>query len=341
MGDRFTRDLCGVVGSGPGPDELAGVVSRAVAPWVPHDALRLVGTSPAIGLGLGSMSFWDRYEAGLRRALVIDRFRGHERSGGRTGSRARDGGGRPAWTMRQVLAAHGAGSELRLVLRDSRGVWGLLGLLRSEGGRQFDGVDAERVAQLGPGLLAALRTVVAGCPLVPSIPALPAGVIIVGPDHAIRWITPQAQAWLDQMWIPRAGGLPGWITETFTAGLSSSARKRARDPSVWRPLICSTPVIFQRWVALEGQLIGDADDGDVAVVVQAASRDLLLPSFCDWYGITPRERHVVELLPIGMAPKQIARHLNLSLYTVNDHLRAVYRKTNAEGRDHLTAALTA
>ncbi|MEV6734181.1 MULTISPECIES: helix-turn-helix transcriptional regulator [unclassified Streptomyces] len=36
----------------------------------------------------------------------------------------------------------------------------------------------------------------------------------------------------------------------------------------------------------------------------------------------------------------MARHLDLSPYTVNDHLKALFRKTGADGRDELIAALT-
>ena len=53
-----------------------------------------------------------------------------------------------------------------------------------------------------------------------------------------------------------------------------------------------------------------------------------------------RERRVLELLCRGAAPKQIARLLGLSAHTVNDHQKAVFRKTSAAGRDELMAAFT-
>ncbi|NML51602.1 helix-turn-helix transcriptional regulator [Streptomyces sp. R302] len=59
-----------------------------------------------------------------------------------------------------------------------------------------------------------------------------------------------------------------------------------------------------------------------------------------WYSLTPRERDVVTQLRTGASVKQIARRLGLSAYTVDDHLKAVFWKTGADGRDELGAALT-
>ncbi|MFF4726222.1 LuxR C-terminal-related transcriptional regulator [Streptomyces mirabilis] len=46
-------------------------------------------------------------------------------------------------------------------------------------------------------------------------------------------------------------------------------------------------------------------------------------------------RHALE----GLAAKNIARRLELSQHTVNDHSRAVYRKLGVSGREELFACL--
>ncbi|MEU7852255.1 helix-turn-helix transcriptional regulator [Nonomuraea sp. NPDC049141] len=360
--DRLARELYAAMGQGASPDELGEAISRAVSRWVSHDALRLVGTSPATGLGLGSFSFWHRYEPALIRALAMSRYLDGDPcrpaalarlpvpvglvGAGSGGSRCKQHGEGPCdlhgdRLTREVLLAHGAGCELRLLLRDSHGVWGLLGLIRSEGGRPFGAEDADRAVRLAPALLAALRRYVTVAPLTPSFPALPAGLIVIGADHAVRAVTPQARAWLAQMWTPGRCDLPDWLADTSMECLSLDTRTYARDPDSWRPRICAPAAIFGRWTVIEGQPLSPDGDGDVAIVIQAATGPLLLPSFCEWYGITPRERSVVELLHDGAAPKQIARRLDLSVHTVNDHLKAVFRKTGASGRDELMAALTA
>jgi DNA-binding NarL/FixJ family response regulator len=46
----------------------------------------------------------------------------------------------------------------------------------------------------------------------------------------------------------------------------------------------------------------------------------------DTYGLSPRERNVLELLSEGLPMKEIAAQLDLSLHTVTNHMRSIYRK---------------
>ena len=41
----------------------------------------------------------------------------------------------------------------------------------------------------------------------------------------------------------------------------------------------------------------------------------------------------------GLASKQIARELGISLLTVNDHLRSAYRRCRVSGREELVGRL--
>ncbi|WP_206067285.1 LuxR C-terminal-related transcriptional regulator [Nonomuraea composti] len=325
-----------------GVAELGAAISAAIGPWLPHDALRLVGTSPATGLGQGSFSFWHRYEEELVRSLLARRSTGH-------GDPCR-----PAALARQRVpaavarGAEGGGGELRVLLRDGRGVWGLLGLVRAGDARPFREDDVRRAVQLGPALMTLLRRHVTAAPLAPTIPALPAGVITVSAGQAIRTVTPQAQAWLNLL---GRQGTPGWLMPAVVTALALDARAnvhRTACPTAGgtaagagRSLVCAPPAGFGRWLMIEGQALDAHGTGDVAVVIQSPAAALVLPSFCDWYALTPRERQVLELLCRGAAPKQVARLLGLSAHTVHDHLKALFRKTGAGGRDELMAAFTA
>jgi DNA-binding CsgD family transcriptional regulator len=58
------------------------------------------------------------------------------------------------------------------------------------------------------------------------------------------------------------------------------------------------------------------------------------------YTLSARERQVASLLLDGRSPAEIARDLHLSLHTVKDHMRAVFRKTRSHSRPQLTSRLT-
>nr|SBO97124.1 putative transcriptional regulator [Nonomuraea gerenzanensis] len=342
----MAQELCAAVESAGSPVAAGAAISRMIARQVPHDGLRLVGLNPATGLGLGTFSFWHAYQPALISELVLNRFLDGDPCPPPLLARHSEpivvvgagGCGNPG--IRRLLASHGMGGELRLLIRDRHGPWGMLGLLRATDLSPFGPQDCLRMRRLVPALLAALRHYVTAGPLTPSVPALPTGVIMVGPDHTVRSVSPQARAWMRQMWPGLGSGVPDWIADAFWVGLSLHARTHARDARAWAPLLCTPTANFGRSILIHAQPLDDRGEGDVAILVQAAAGSLLLPSFCDWYGITARERRVLEHLHDGAAPKQIARALDVSAYTVNDHLKSVYGKTRAQGRDELIAAIS-
>ncbi|MBZ4323073.1 helix-turn-helix transcriptional regulator [Streptomyces huiliensis] len=325
-------------------DELAALVSEAVAPWVAHDGLRLFGMNPATGAV--SFGFLHGFSPDLVQAQLFDAYLGDDPFGpadiARLPSpvglfdRTRDStpGHR---RVLDTLAAHGAGCEARLLLRDGQGPWGVLALIREAGGRPFDEDDAGRLVRLAPLLIALLRGyATAGPP--PGVAHLPTGVVIVGPDHRVRSVTPEARAWMREI-SPDHGMAPRWMPLVSMTEISLAARRHLVDPGAPRPLACSPPAFLGRRVAVHAQPLDEDGTGDVAVVFQEATGAPLLSTFAAWHGLTAREGLVLRQLYSGAAPKQIARSLAVSLHTVNTHVKAVFRKTGVNGRGELLAVL--
>ncbi|MFI6901785.1 response regulator transcription factor [Nonomuraea sp. NPDC050394] len=321
--------------------EMGEAISHAIAPVVAHDALRMVGTSPTSGVG--SFSFWHGVEPGLGRPWLLNYLAGAEpfpmerlaRSpipAGVMGS----GGDRPFHPARQLLATHGVGGQLRLLLRDARGIWGSLDLLRGQDRPPFDERDVRRAAHLTPALLAAIRGYVRAGPLAPrSTPPAP-GVLIVGGDDVIRTATPEAHTWMDALRERQPN--PSWTSEPFMAGLAIKARAHARASHTPRPLSIGPSAGYGHWIVCQAAPLDDGSK-DVAIIIQAASGEHLLTCFSDWYELAPRERQVLAHLRDGLSRKQIAHRLDLSMHTISDYLKAIHRKTGATGRDELLAAL--
>jgi len=321
------RELAALPVAGLTSAELGAAVSHAIAPLVGHEALRMVGYGPSAQGGLGSFSFIHGYEPDFGRALYHGILVGDDPFPIHVLEQQAVPGAVVA--TGRMFGEYGVGGELRVALRTPRGVWGTIGLLRGEDAKPFTDNDTAAIAALIPSLVDLLRRYVTAAPLVPSGPAPTAGVAMMGQDHRIRAATPEAQRWLDMLRDGKAG--PPWAIEAGLAILSL----RARMPNGPSPLIVGPAASYGRWVALQAQEL----DGDVAIILQQATGERLLPAFADWHGLTAREREVVAHLYRASAPKQIARQLDLSVYTVNEHLKAIYRKTGASGRDELVAAL--
>jgi DNA-binding CsgD family transcriptional regulator len=59
----------------------------------------------------------------------------------------------------------------------------------------------------------------------------------------------------------------------------------------------------------------------------------------DAFGLTERERRITELVARGCATSEIATRLHLFAYTVQDHLKAIFDRTDVRSRGELVARL--
>lgn len=82
-----------------------------------------------------------------------------------------------------------------------------------------------------------------------------------------------------------------------------------------------------------------ADEGQLAE--PADSFVLKFDAFCGEYGLSPREREVLELAVHGYTMVSIARELVISDETVKTHLRRIYAKVGVSGKQRLIEAVEA
>jgi DNA-binding CsgD family transcriptional regulator len=338
--DRLERGLCSTAADGLTSDEMGEVVSRAIAGLVAHDSLHVCWRNPTTDIA--SFGFWHRLTPKVDRTQMINFYSGretaHPAEQARQGVLGRVVNARDRLAYK-ILLDNGLSSELRLLLRGARGAWGTLALFREQGGSPFGQSDVDRVAQLVKPLVAASRSYLRATSLRPPDQDLPPGVIVVGADHAVRAITPEGHAWLREIRLPGPLASVEWAATALTSEVAMACRKFVRDPSTPRPVACLPSAYAGRWVSVHGQPLTADGTGDVAVVIQAAGVELL-PALSSWYDVTGRELTVIGQLRDGLPAKQIARRLDLSVHTVNEHLKAIYRKTGITSREEITAVLS-
>lgn len=61
------------------------------------------------------------------------------------------------------------------------------------------------------------------------------------------------------------------------------------------------------------------------------------PGPFDAYGLTRREKDILQVLVDGLTLAEIARKLDLSYHTINNHLRSIYRKLHVRSRSRAVA----
>ena len=235
----------------------------------------------------------------------------------------------PSPRLHEILRPEGYLSELRLALVDGGQYWGALSLFRDSRWQPFTDADAAVAAELADALCVALRRHQVrrtdG-----QHEARPAGAILVGRDGRLLSVSPEAECWLGDLTsggpagvtVDDASRLVYEVAQAAAAGRTDAlSRVRTRDG---------------RWLVISGTRT-PAEPVEVTVVVQPADASQVLPAFAAWSGLTPRESEVLDLVGAGLAAKQIARRLGLSVLTVSDHLRSTYRKTGVSSRDELLA----
>jgi DNA-binding CsgD family transcriptional regulator len=80
---------------------------------------------------------------------------------------------------------------------------------------------------------------------------------------------------------------------------------------------------------------------DIVVVVDSPGPDELSSLVLAAYGLTPAQSRVAGLVLRGRSTQQIVNELEISSYTVQEHLGAVFDKFGVGSRRELVAALTA
>jgi DNA-binding NarL/FixJ family response regulator len=240
---------------------------------------------------------------------------------------------RHSFRLHEILLPQGFHSELRLTLRDHGRLWGALVLFREDPHRFFDDNDTAAACAIAGPLTSAMRAYPVR-PLAPHGTVPGAGVVALAPDNRLVAVSAQAQAWLDDL-------VPGGDDETYPSDVTRvlfDAAHAVRRGDLSRASTCIRAV-SGHWLRVEAAAL-PVGEADVAVVLQPAAVHQLVGMLATCNRLTPRESDVLGLLVHGLASKQIARQLAISLFTVNEHLRSLYRKCGVTGREELFGRLT-
>ncbi len=109
-------------------------------------------------------------------------------------------------------------------------------------------------------------------------------------------------------------GISGYLLGDASAEETLTAVRRvAQGEAVCPPRLCLHLFQFVAREALKGSLV-------------------LNQRVCAKLGLTPRQQQLVAFLARGLTNKEIAANLNLSEFTVKNHVHRIMRQLNAESR---------
>ncbi|MGH3786440.1 MAG: LuxR C-terminal-related transcriptional regulator [Pseudonocardiaceae bacterium] len=226
--------------------------------------------------------------------------------------------------------------EARIALDTDGTAWGYLSLFRDGHGATFTATDLDVLLGVRAALAVGLRVgLLAAIPTEP-VPAVDGPAVLVV-DRADELV--QASVGAAAMIAELGGGpigetpLPLWLRV-----LVGAARQfhTGRFPSVPRTRMRSRT---GRWVVAQASplLARDGTGTDVVLTVEEARPPEIVPLVVAAFGLTRREQDVVALVLQGIDTGEVARTLQLSGYTVQDHLKSIFTKAGVRSRRELIA----
>ena len=231
--------------------------------------------------------------------------------------------------MRDVLLPAGHAHELRCALRLGRSCWGYLHLFRTHDRPDFQARDAELIRALSADIALGLRIGVLRPPTGGTTPDGP-GLLLFSADGAgVDGMNAAASQWLAEL---GAGPAEPWPHAVLA--VAQRARIAADGPHT---AACRVQTRAGEWLSVHGSQIG----GRVALVLEKARPQEIAPVILLAYELTRREGTVIQLLLRGMSNSEIAQALELSTYTVKDHLKSIFRKSGTQSRAELAARIFA
>jgi DNA-binding CsgD family transcriptional regulator len=230
---------------------------------------------------------------------------------------------------RECLDPYGIGDEVMTACRDRYGCWSSVEVMRDGDDKTFTEDEVRLFDELAPTLGALVRRSLPRAWRVPRIDTAvrPPGTIILTGDLVAAGWTASVADWLSDL----TGGdmLPPGVFEIGARVLTPPDLAHRLPPHV------RVRTSSGRWCVIEGARLEGDESPRVAITIRAATADEVFDLLCKAYGLTGRERQLVSLARGGLATTEVARALDISSYTVQDHLKAIFEKTGVHSRREL------
>lgn len=250
-----------------------------------------------------------------------------------------------ALRYREVMVPLGVEHEVRGVFALDGELWGSICAMREPESPDFDDREVAFFRRVAPHLAAGLKaaTLRSEALAEPNGDDSP-GVLVLDRAGRVLQSTAAAEHWLKELcnlgpdWR-EGNGLPPAVASM------TGALKRALGAGTERESNHVPRLVVRarsgRWLALHGAWTepGPNGDSETTIVIEPAGPREVAWLKTSAYGLTTRERDVVDLVVRGASTRQISQALYISEYTVQEHLSNVFEKVGERGRRALVKRL--
>jgi DNA-binding CsgD family transcriptional regulator len=250
-----------------------------------------------------------------------------------------------ALRCREITNSLGLGHELLGVCASGKEHWGTVSLIRERGRRDFNAREVALLHRIVPHLSGGLKAAVLreeasaepGGESVPGVLILDdRGRVVQHTEAAERWLRDLADlkdGWLEGEGLPA----PVWMV----VGALRKALKPENDRDLNGVPCVRVQTRSGRWLTFHGARTESRPGrgSETMVIIEPSRAHELAWLRVSAYGLSERERAVVDLVLQGASTKEISQALYISEYTVQEHLSHVFDKVGVRGRRALLKRL--
>ena len=239
---------------------------------------------------------------------------------------------------REVFGPLGLNDDLRAALVADGSCWGYLALHRQATKGAFSDQETRFVGHLAAHLAEGLRKSL----LIENVDVEQGqegpGLVLLDNQFQVCAMTPAASYWLTE--VGRSGQDVGELPSPILAAASSlQALERGAPDSSAMPR-SRLRTASGRWLVVHASRLREEDREDrIAVIIELAQPLEIAPLIAAAYGLSDRERQVLQQVVIGLSTAAIAEALYISANTVQDHLKAIFDKVGVRSRRELVAQI--
>jgi DNA-binding CsgD family transcriptional regulator len=232
----------------------------------------------------------------------------------------------------QMYSQLGAADELRAAFVPGSSCWGIVALVRASEDGPFPDHEVAAVRSLCRFLARAFRHYALR---LRTDSAQHLATVVVDPDNQIQHTTVEGRSILAD--IHNVHHVLASPEEADLTSMCLGLITRARANRAGSPIATRVRGISGQWYRLPAART-EPGDGHVALTIEPARIDLI-PLILEGFGLTEREISIVVYLARGLATRDIASELSLSVHTVRDHIKAIFTKCGVRSRGELVARL--
>ena len=233
--------------------------------------------------------------------------------------------------LHTILMPAGFDLKLRIALVSNNRCWGFISLFRRQSRSFFNKLELDQVSTLALDFAQTIEEIV-------SRPAkkhvvLESGLLVTSTDLNVIYVNAAGEQWLSNFRI-----WEGLNHSQLPRSIHSLRVQLQKENTLKANLVVSLPT--GGYIQLRAEQLHKNDlSTAIAFYFEEASYKDIYIYIKSRYDLSDRESDVIECIQKGLSTKQVADSLFISSYTVQDHLKSIFRKTGVHTRRELISLL--